>query len=212
VDPSERLPAPEQEILLSGPSRAPLLDRLEPAWRLRGIVLLAFVLGVIGSGGAAWWLDDRSPREAKTPSPPATAGTEVRLVLSGVVAPTPRNDRNGTVGNDPLRIDGVLLHSRGPGIATVTRIHRASGSLAIRVPALPVRLSVNHSFERVRLKITPRDCGLAAEWTPSAQPFTLTWQDDHGNIHMGTGGDHDASMELTLIRYFNVACGNQTPR
>jgi hypothetical protein len=141
VDPSEQLPAPEREILRSGPIRAPLLDRLTPAWRRRGVVLIAFVLGVIGGGGAAWWWDDRSPTEARAPSPPAAAGTEVRLVLSGVVAPTQPNDRNGTVGNGPLRIDGVLLHSRGPGIATVTRIHRAGGSLAIRVPALPVRLS-----------------------------------------------------------------------
>jgi hypothetical protein len=68
---------------------------------------------------------------------------------------------------------------------------------------------VNHSFERVRLKITARDCGLAAEWTPSAQPFTLTWRDDHGDIHMDTGGDHDASMELELVRYFDVTCSNQ---
>jgi hypothetical protein len=212
VDPSEQLPAPEREILRSGPIRAPLLDRLTPAWRRRGVVLIAFVLGVIGGGGAAWWWDDRSPTEARAPSPPAAAGTEVRLVLSGVVAPTQPNDRNGTVGTGPLRIDGVLLHSRGPGIATVTRIHRAGGSLAIRVPALPVRLSVNQSFERIRLKITARDCGLATEWTPSAQPFTLTWQDDRGDVHMDTGGDHDASMELALIRYFDVVCGDQTTR
>ena len=71
---------------------------------------------------------------------------------------------------------------------------------------------MNHSFEPVRLKITAQDCGLAAEWTPSAQPFTLTWQDDHGDIHSDTGGDHDASMELELIRYFDVICGNQPPR
>lgn len=212
VDPSEQLQAPEREILRSGPTRASLLDRLTPALRRRGVFLIAFVLGVIGGGGAAWWLDDRSPREARAPSPPAAASTEVRLVLSGVVASKQPNDRNGTVGNDPLRIDGVLLHSRGPGIATVTRIHRASGSLAIRVPELPVRLSVNHSFERIRLKITARDCGLAAEWTPSAQPFILTWQDDHRDIHMHTGGDHDASMELALIRYFDLVCGNQTTR
>jgi hypothetical protein len=65
---------------------------------------------------------------------------------------------------------------------------------------------VNHSFERIRMKISARDCGLAAEWTPSAQPFILTWQDDHGAIHTDTGGDHDASMELALIRYFDAVC------
>jgi hypothetical protein len=170
------------------------------------------MLGVIGGGAATWWLDGSSPRDARAPSPPAAAGTEVRLVLSGVVAPTQPIGRDGTGGNDPLMIDGVLLHSRGPGSATITRIHRSSTSLAIRVPALPVTLSVNHSFERIRLKITARDCGLASEWTPSSQPFTLTWRDDHGDVHMDTGGDHDASMELEVMRYFDVVCGNQPAR
>ena len=212
MDPSDQLPSPAREILRIDPTRAPLLDRLTPTWRRRGVVLIAFVLGVIAGGGAAWWLDGRSPRDARAPSSPTAAGIEVRLVLSGIVAPTQPKGRNGTGGNDPLLIDALLLHGRGPGIATVTRIHRAGGSLAIRASALPIRLSVNHSFERVRLKITARDCGLAAEWTPSAQPFTLTWQDDHGDIHMDTGGDHDAAMELDLIRYFDVVCGNQPAR
>jgi hypothetical protein len=209
VDPSDQLPSPEREILRSGPTRTPLLDRLTPTWRRRGVVLIAFVLGVIAGGGAAWWWDGWSPRDARAPSPSTAAVTEVRLVLSGIVAPTQPKGRNGTGGNDPLLIDALLLHGRGPGTATVVRIHRPGRSLAIRAPALPVRLSVNHSFERVRLKITARDCGLAAEWTPSAQPFTLTWRDDHGGIHMDTGGDHDASMELELVRYFDVTCSNQ---
>jgi hypothetical protein len=183
-----------------------------PALRHRGAVLIAFVLGVIGGGGAAWWSNDRPPEEARAPSPPAAAGTDVRLVLSGVVAPTRPNDRNGTAEDGPLRIDGALLHDRGTATATVTRIHRPGGSLAIRVPALPVRLSAYHSFERIRLQITPRDCGLAAQWTPSAQPFTLTWQDDHGNVHVDIGGDHDASMELTFIRYLDAVCGNPATR
>jgi hypothetical protein len=29
---------------------------------------------------------------------------------------------------------------------------------------------------------------------------------------MDTGGDHDATMELALIRYFDVVCGDQTTR
>jgi hypothetical protein len=212
VDPSDQLPPPEREILRSGPTRAPLLDRLASTRRRRGVVLIAFVLGVVAGGGATWWWDGWPSRDARAPSPPTAAGAEVRLVLSGVVAPTPSNGRNGPGGNDPLLIDAVLLHGRGPGIATVVRIHRPGGSLAIRAAALPVRLSVNHSFERVRLKITARDCGLAAEWTPSAQPFTLTWQDDHGDIRTDTGGDHDTSMELELIRYFDAICGSQPAR
>lgn len=212
MDLSDQLPSPEREILRSGPTRAPLLDRLTPTRRRRGVVLVAFVLGVFAGGGATWWLDGWPPRDARAPSPPTAAGSDVRLVLSGVVAPTQPNGRNGTGGNDPLLIDAVLLHGRGPGIATVVRIHRPGGSFAIRAAALPVRLSVNHSFERVRLKITARDCGLAAEWTPSAQPFTLTWHDDHGDVHTDTGGDHDTLMELEMIRYFDVVCGSQPAR
>lgn len=199
-------------MLQSGPTRAPLLDRLTPTWRHRGVVLSAFVLGVTGGGAAALWWDGWSLRDARAPSPPAAAGTEVRLVLTKVVTPTRPSDRNGTSGNEPLLIDGVLLHGRGPGTAKVARIHRSGGSLAIRVPALPVRLSVNHSFERIRLKVTARDCGLAAEWTPSAQPLTLTWHDDHGDTHVDAGGDHDASTEVALISYFDGVCGDQAPR
>ena len=211
VDPPAQLP-PQRELLRGGPTRTPLLDRLTPAWRHRGVILVAFAFGVIGGGGAVWWWNDRPPEEVRAPSPPAAASTEVRLVLNGVVSPIRPNVRNGTVGAAPLRIDGVLLHGRGTGSATVTKIHRPGRSLAIRVPALPVRLSVNHSFERIRLRIFPRDCGLATEWTPSAQPFTLTWKDARGDVHDDIGGDHDASMELMLIRYFDAVCGNPGTR
>ena len=212
VVPPERLAAAEREALWGGPTRTPLLDRLTPTWRRRGVVLIAFLFGVIGGGGAAWWWNDRPSKEVREASPPTAAGIDVRLVLSGVVRSTRPNDRNSAVGGGPLRIDGALLHSRGDGTATVTRIHRPGGSLAIRVPALPVGLSVNHSFERIRLQITPRDCGLATQWTPSSQPFTLTWQDEDGDVHVDLGGDHDASMELTLIRYLNAVCGNPATR
>lgn len=198
-------------MLQDGATHAPLLEGLTPTWRHRSVVLLAFVFGVIGGAGGARWLNDQRPEEAPAAYGPDAAGTDVRLVLSGV-APRRPHDRNGTGGVDPLRIDGVLLHSRGPGTATVTGIHRAGGSIAIRVPALPVRLSVNHSFQRIRLEVSPRDCGLASEWTPSAQPFTLTWQDAHGDVHHDTGGDHDASMELTLLDYLDAVCDSQATR
>jgi hypothetical protein len=212
VDVPDQIPAPVRETLRGGPTRTPLLDRLTPAWRQRVVVLIAFVFGVIGGGGAAWWWNDRPPEEVRAPSPSAAAGTDVRLVLGGVVAPTRRSDPNGTVGDGPLWIDGALLHGRGSGTATVTRIHRPGGGLAIRAPALPVTISVNQSFERILLKIAPRDCGLATQWTPSAQPFTLTWQDDQGNVHVDIGGDHDASMEVTLLRYLDAVCGNPATR
>jgi len=211
VVPPEQLP-PQLETLQGGPTRTPLLDRLTPAWRHRGVILTAFAFGVISGGGAiGWWNDDPPPKEVRAPSPSAAAGNEVRLVLSGIVAPAQPNDRND-IGAAPLRIDGVLLHGRGTGSATVTRIHRPGESLAIRVPALPIRLSANHSYERIRLQILPRDCRLATQWTPSSQPFTLTWEDDHGDVHVNIGGDHDASMELTLIGYLEAACGNSGTR
>ena len=122
------------------------------------------------------------------------------------MASTRTSDRNGTLVAAPLRIDAVLLHGRGSGSATVSRIHRPGNSLSIRAPALPVRLSVNHSFERIRLHISAQDCPMASQWTPSAQPFTLTWRDDHGDVHTGIGGDHDAAMELALIRYLDAVC------
>jgi len=184
----------------------PLPDRLTPAWRHRGIIVVAFVFGVVSGGGAVYWWKDRPSEEVQ--SPPTVADTSVRLVLSRVVVAPRPNERNGNNGARPLQVDGALLHSRGTGTATVTKIHRPGGALAIRVSALPVRLSVNQSFERIRLQITPRDCVLATEWTPSAQPFTLSWQDEHGDVHVDIGGDHDWSMELSLIRYFDAVCGD----
>ena len=73
VDPPEQLPAPQRETLQGGPDRTPLLDRLTPAWRHRGVVLIAFVFGVISGGGAVWWWNDRPPNEARAPSPPAAS-------------------------------------------------------------------------------------------------------------------------------------------
>lgn len=204
----------QRETLQGGPPRTPLFDRLTPAWRYCGAIAIALVLGVITGGGAVLWWKDRPPNQLRSPpavaeelrSSPPVAENSVRLVLSGVAARTRSNAENGTVGARPLRIDGALLHSRGTGTATVTRIHRPGGGLVIRVRVLPVRLSVNHSFERVRLQISPGDCALATQWTPSSQPFTLTWQDDRGDVHSQLGGDHDAPMELSLISYLDAAC------
>lgn len=204
----------QRETLQGGPPRAPLFARLTPAWRYRGVIAMALGLGFITGGGAVLWWHDRPPEQLRSPpavadkmqsSPPVTENS-VRLVLSAVAARTRSNVENGTVGARPLRIDGALLHSRGTGTATVTRIHRPGGGLVIRVRALPVTLSVNHSFERVRLQITPGNCALATQWTPSSQPFMLTWQDDRGEVHIQLGGDHDAPMELSLISYMDAAC------
>jgi hypothetical protein len=196
----------QRETLQGGRPPTRLVARLTPAWRYCGFIALALVLGVITGGGAVLWWKDRPHDQLR--SPPAVAENSVRLVLNGVAARTPSNAESGTTGARPLRIDGALLHSRGTGTATVTRIHRPGGALVIRVRALPVTLSVDQSFERVRLQITPGDCALATQWTPSAQPFMLTWQDDRGDVHMQLAGDHDAPMELSLISYLDAACGN----
>ena len=208
VDPSEPHRGTEREVLQVGATRTPLLERLAPRWRLGGVALGALVLGVIGGGGAAWWWNEQRPPETRAATGPAAAGTEVRLILSRVATLTRPEERLGAVGNYPLRIDAVLLHSRGPGTATVTRIHRPGTSIAIRAEELPVALSANRSFERVRLEVTPRDCRLATEWTPSSQPFTLTWRDEQGDVHTDTGGDHDASLEVRMLEYFDRVCGS----
>jgi len=203
--------APQRETLQGGPTRTPLLSRFMPAWGRRGAALIAFVLGVIGGGGVVGSWSDRSPNEVLAPSPQAATSSDVRLVLSGVEGPAQPSHGKGA-GPAPLRIDGALLHDRGTGSATVRRIHRPGESLSVRVPALPVKLSVNQSYQRVRLEILPRDCELATQWTPSAQPFTLTWEDGNRNIHVDVGGDHDASMELAMIRYLEAACGDSGAR
>ena len=47
---------------------------------------------------------------------------------------------------------------------------------------------------------------LATQWTPSSQPFSLTWFDDQGDVHEDLGGDHDSSMEISLIRHLAAVC------
>lgn len=175
------------------------LDRPTPAGRGRHVIVFMFVLGLVAGGGAIWWWTDRPSEEPA----PVAVDNSVRLVLTGEVE---RRPPTGDDATGALWIDGALLHSRGAGTAVVTRIHRAGGTLAIRVPALPVKLSVNHSFERIRLQVTPRDCVLATQWTPSSQPFSLTWFDDQGDVHEDLGGDHDSSMEISLIRHLAAVC------
>ncbi|QZY28950.1 hypothetical protein [Nocardioides coralli] len=190
--------SPQGEMLEGGPPRPPLLDRIPARWRLRGVIAAVFVVGTLLGGSVMLWAQDDPAVEQ--PAPPApSAVNDVRLVLSDTASPPD--------GEGPLRVDAVLLHSRGSGTATVTRIHRPGRALDIRVPELPVELSVNDSFERVRLFISPRHCELATRWTPSAQPLALTWRDQRGVVHQDLSGDHDATMELALIRHMDAACG-----
>ena len=207
MDPSDQ--PPDREVLVGGPARASLLDSVPPAWRRRGALVVAAALGVVvGVGTTLSWQDPPS-EEPLERTPTIVADHDVRLVLVRVVAPPRPPQATRTSDEAPLRLDGVLLHGRGPGSATVARIHRPGTSLAIRVPALPVGLSVDQSAERVLLELTPRDCGLATEWTPSARPFTITWQDELGDVRTDLGGEHEASLELAMIRYLDAVCGNE---
>jgi hypothetical protein len=190
----------EQETLEMGSPRG--LEKMHPAWRRRGAVLLSVAVGVaVGAGAVLRWNDHDDDRPFDTQrAASAAAQTPVSLVLAGVSSAAPR-DRY-------VSIDAVLLHDGGPGTATVKRIHRPGTTLSIRVPDLPVTLSANHPYERVQVRLAPGDCVLATEWTPSARPLTLRWEDEHGRSRSGTGGDHDAPIELSLIRHMNAVCGD----
>lgn len=168
-------------------------------WRCRSAVVLSVAVGAaVGAAAVLAWNDRYVERPSERERSAAAVQAPVRLVLSGVSPGAPRGRY--------LSIDAVLLHDRGPGTATVSRIHRPGTSLSIRVTDLPVTLSANHPYERVRVRFAPRDCVLATEWTPSARPLTLSWQDEHGVRRSGLGGDHDAPIELSLIRHMSEVC------
>ena len=194
----------EQETLELGSPRG--LQQMHPAWRRRGAVLLLVAVGVVaGAGAVLGWNDQYDDRPSETQrAASAAAQSSVRLVLGRVSSGAPR-DRY-------VSIDAVLLHDRGPGTATVKRIHRPGTSLSIRVPDLPVTLSTNHPYERVQVRLAPRNCVLATEWTPSARPLTLSWEDQHGHSRSAISGDHDAPIELSLIRHMSAVCGDPSVR
>lgn len=208
VDPPGQVRLSPPDTLQGGPARPPLLDGLLRSRRQGAVTAAWLLVGVLIGGGATWWWGERPPEEPRSSS--AAVGTSVGLVLSGVAPRTRPNGRVAPVGAGPLWIDGVLLRSPGSGAVTVTRIHRPGESITIRVPELPVTLSDGQTFEQVRLSITPRDCVLATQWTPSAQPFTLTWQDADGDVHEDLAGEHDGALQLSLIRHMNAAC-DDTP-
>ncbi|QYJ04021.1 hypothetical protein KUV85_17125 [Nocardioides panacisoli] len=198
------LPSPRREVPFARPVGDWLRGVLTPRRRRRGSLVLAFLGGVLGTVVALWWWRDLPPDTAAPPATPrepaaAWGASEVRLVLHRVV---PAADAADGV----LQIEAALLHGRGDGTATVTGVHRPGGSVAIDAPALPVQLSVNRSYVPIRLAVSPRDCDLATEWTPSAQPFVLTWHDETGEVTEEVGGDHDAAMEIALIRHLDAAC------
>lgn len=198
MDPPGRFQRVERETLDLGATRGRGWT-WRRTWQGRSAVVLSVAVGAAAGAVAVLALDghddppERERSAAAVPSP-------VRLVLSGV--------SSGARRGRYLSLDAVLLHDGRAGTATVRKIHRPGTSLSIRVPDLPVTLSANHPYERVRVRLAPRSCGLATEWTPSARPLTLSWEDEHGHPRSGIGGDHDAPVELSLIRHMSAVCGD----
>lgn len=170
-------------------------------------MVVAFVCGVVVGGGTVWWWWVDWSRE-QTGREPVGSGASIRLVLSRVDSPTGLRRSDPTIEGGPLWLEAALWHAQGAGTVTVTRVHRPGRALTIRVPGLPLTMTADSAFELVRLRITPRDCALATQWTPSALPFIITWRDEQGDLHEDLGGDHDAAMEIALIRYMDAACGD----
>lgn len=201
-------PSGARETLDVGPRRASLVDRLPPAVRRRALPVVTGVAGVVlGAAVMSWWSGGTPDQSRDRPAPEAArtsaaAVADVRLVMTGVRRPAATPD-----GRDrALVVDGALLHGRGAGTATVTRISRPGEAIRIRVRALPLALSVNRSYVPIRLRISPRDCALATQWTPSSQPFALTWEDQDGQVRTELGGDHDAALAIEMARFLDAAC------
>lgn len=151
-----------------------------------------------------WQAPPASPR----PAPPPFHVDEhaVELMLFEVVPP--RTHPSGWESdNSPLQVDSGLLLS-GAATSTVLGVDTPGRSLDVRAPALPVTVSPTSRFQWVNLKIIVRDCKAATRWTPVDRPFTITWRDEDGKMHLDRAGDFDRSMASSLNRYIDAMCGN----
>lgn len=187
------------ETLQAGPSRPPLFQKVATR-RQHAVAVLAFVLGVAAGGGAVlWW------QAPPAPTPLRLDEHAVELML--LEAEQPRIDpggRDSTVS--PLHVDSALLLS-GAVTSTVLGIDAPDDSLDVRAPALPVTVSPAGRFQSVDLEIVVRDCRSATRWTPGDRPFTITWRDESGRVHLDRAGDFGRSMANSLVRYIDAACG-----
>lgn len=194
------------ETLRVGPSRPPLFHEVPPIWRQRVVALLAFVLGGVAAGGGAvlWW------QARPAPSPPLRFDEHaVELILFEAV-PSRTPPSGSESANNPLQVDSALLLS---GLLTSTVLSIDSpDSLDVRAPALPVTVSPDGRFRSISLKIMVRDCKAAARWTPSDRPFTISWRDEYGKVHLDRAGDFDRSMARSLIRYIEAVCDKPLDR
>lgn len=170
--------------------------------------MAVFVAGCVAGGSAVGWWQGAGQ---ELPPPTAAADTSVELVLTGVAAHSRADGTQGVAADGALWLDGLLLHVGGRGTATMTRIHRPGRALRVGVPEIPVTLTPDEASQRIQIRVVPRDCALATIWTPSAQPFTVTWQGPDGTTSSEPGGAHNPSLELTLIQAMDAACDDPPP-
>lgn len=204
-DPGDHTAQQPTETLQVGPSQSPF-QKVPTQWRQPTVVFLAFVLGVAAGGGAVlgWPAPPAPPR----PAPPPFHVDEhaVELMLFEPVPPRTHPSRWES-DNSPLQVDSGLLLS-GAATSTVLGVDTPGRSLEVRAPALPMTVSPTSRFQWVNLKIIVRDCKAATRWTPVDRPFTITWRDEDGKVHLDRAGDFDRSMTSSLNRYIDAVCGN----
>jgi hypothetical protein len=167
------------------------------------VAFFAFLLGIAAGGGAVLW------RQAG-PEPPAFHPDEhaVELVLFEAVPPrTPPRERVSGIG--PLQLDGALLLS-GLVTSTVLEVAARSRGLAVSAPSLPVTVSPTSRFQPFSLSISVRDCRTASPWAPGDRPFTISWRDEYGRVHLDRAGDFGRNVALSLIGYVDAVC--EAPR
>jgi hypothetical protein len=193
------------ETLQVGPSRPPLFQNVRTRWREPAGTFLAFVLGVaVGVGGVLWW----QARPAPTPVRADEHAVELML-LDAVPPPTHSNGR--TSGTSPLHVESAFFLS-GAVTSTVSEINNPDHSVAVRAPDLPVTVSPGARFRALDLEITVRDCKAATRWTPADRPFTITWRDEYGKVHLDRAGDFDRALARSLTRYIDAVCAGPLDR
>jgi hypothetical protein len=134
----------------------------------------------------------------------------VELLLFRAVPPR-THPRGSAFRISPLEVDSTLLLS-GAVTSTVLRISNPDDSLDVRAPALPVTVSPAARFQPLDLKINVRDCNAATRWTPVDRPFTITWRDEYGKVHLDRAGDIDRSIAGSLVRYIDAVCSGPRDR
>ncbi|MBD8869900.1 hypothetical protein [Nocardioides donggukensis] len=202
AEPTGTVPLPLHETLQGGPSGPASIDPFGAATRRVAVLATVFTCGALaGAAGAGAYVSE-SQYEDRTPASRAS----VQLVITGVADHSRAEPMKADAQKRALWLDGVLMYMGERGAAIVTRVHRPGRSLRIRVPDLPVSLTAGDPPKQVQIRIAPRDCELASMWTPSARPFRLTWRAADGDWRTDPVGDHNASVEVTLIAHMDSVC------